>query len=39
MGSVRVIRTGDLTEQGGSPRLLFKNATPEMSATCIDAIA
>jgi len=33
-----VIRTGDLTQQGGSPRLSFNNPTPEMSATCLDAI-
>lgn len=33
-----VIRTGDLTEKGDSPKLSFNNPTPEMSAICIDDI-
>ena len=33
-----VIRTGDLTQQGGSPRLSFSNPTTAMTATCLDDI-
>ena len=33
-----VIRTGDLTQQGGSPRLSSSNPSTAMSATCLDDI-
>ena len=33
-----MVRPGELKESGGSPTLSFNNATPEMSATCLDAI-
>ena len=33
-----VIRTGDLTEKGDSPKLSFNTPTPEMSAIYIDDI-